>query len=204
MRIIGLTGSIGMGKSTVASMFRARGINVFDADAEVHRLYAGAAVPLIEKAFPGTTRVGVVDRSLLSNKLGGSPDNFAKLESIVHPLVQSAERAFILREAERGASLAVLEIPLLFEAGLAEKVDSVVVVSAPAYQQRDRVLARDGMTEDRLNALLARQLSDGEKRARADFIVDTGTSIEETEAQIDTVLAKLPNSPLSALQSHWQ
>lgn len=203
MLIIGLTGSIGMGKSTAAAHLRARGIAVFDADAEVHRLYAGAAVAPIEAAFPGTTANGTVDRMALSTALGGSAEAFATLEAIVHPLVREAERAFLHRQHGKRARFAVLEIPLLFETGGDRLVDSVVVLTTDAATQRARVLARPGMTEARLTALLERQMSDAEKRARADFVVDTSGPVADTRAQIDQVLETLLDAPGKAFEAFW-
>ncbi|HKZ96968.1 MAG TPA: dephospho-CoA kinase [Hyphomicrobiaceae bacterium] len=203
MLIVGLTGSIGMGKSTAAACFRDRGIAVFDADAEVHRLYEGAAVASIEAAFPGTTAEGRVERAKLADALAGDPQGFARLERIVHPLVQAAERAFVRSEARRGASMAVLDIPLLCETGGDEKVDVVVVASASAATQTSRVMSRPGMTAQRLESLLARQISDAEKRRRADFVVDTEGSIAETRAQIDAIITVLRSREGQAFERDW-
>lgn len=203
MLIIGLTGSIGMGKSTAAARFRANGVAVIDADAEVHKLYAGAAVAPIEAAFPGTTRNGVVDRVLLSAALLRDPTGFKRLEVIVHPLVLAAERALLKAEAERGAAMAVLDIPLLFETGGDRRVDVTVVVSAPAEAQRARVLARPGMTAEKLETILARQMPDDEKRRRADFVVDTGGPVAQTEAAIDAIVARLAGRDGSAYAAFW-
>lgn len=204
MLIVGLTGSIGMGKSTVAAMFRARGISVFDADAAVHELYAGEAVPHIEAAFPGTTANGAVDRPKLAAALAKDADRFRELEKIVHPLVAAAERNFLHQAHDRGDKIVVLEIPLLLEVGRHLQVDVVVVVSAPGDHQRARVLARPGMTEDRLDALLERQLSDAEKRRHADYVVDTGAALADTEAQVDKILAALKSKPAHAYERHWR
>jgi dephospho-CoA kinase len=204
MRIAGLTGSIGMGKSTVAGMLRERGIAVFDADAEVHRLYAGEAAPLIEAAFPGTTANGHVDRVKLAAALSSDSSRFRTLEEIVHPHVHEAERRFLEAAFRRGESVAVLEIPLLLEVGRDLHVDVVVVVTAPSDRQRARVLERPGMTDARLDALLSRQLSDAEKRRRADFLVDTGGTLADTEAQVDAILSALKSSPADAYARHWQ
>ena len=203
MLVIGLTGSAGMGKSTVAAHLRARGIPVLDADAEVHRLYDGAAAPLIEAAFPGTTAEGRVDRDRLSAALLRDPEGFQRLEAIVHPLVQAAERDFLHRSFARGAAIAVLEIPLLFETGGDRRVDLTIVVSAPADMQRERMLARPGMTAEKLDALLAHQLPDAEKRARADFIVDTGRTVAETLAQTDRIIETLKARQGSAFKQCW-
>lgn len=204
MLIIGLTGSIGMGKSTVANLLRERGLVVFDADQEVHRLYAGEAVPLIEAAFPGTTADGKVDRPRLAAALGADAAKFRTLERIVHPMVRDGEIRFLEDASRRGDRAAVLEIPLLLEAGLDAQVDVVVVVSAPAHLQRARVLERPGMTEARLDALLARQMADPEKRAKADFVVDTGGEFTDTIAQVDAILAELEKRPAHAYARHWR
>jgi dephospho-CoA kinase len=191
MLVIGLTGSIGMGKTTAAALFAARGIPVFDADAEVHRLYAGEGVAAIEAAFPGAIRGGRVDRALLAEAVARSPDGLRRLEAIVHPMVASAEIAF-LREAEAsGAAFAVLEIPLLFETEAHKRVDVSVVVSAPEHVQRARVLQREGMSEEKLAHLVKRQLPDAEKRARADFVVDSGASLDNMRDQVDRILDSL-------------
>ena len=191
MLVIGLTGSIGMGKSAAAAHFRARGVKVCDADAEVHRLYEGAAVPAIEAAFPGAVRRGKVDRGLLAQEVAGSPEKLKQLESIVHPMVVKAELDFLREQEKRGAKLAVLEIPLLFETDAHARVDVSVVVSAPEEVQRARVLARPGMSPAKLDALIKRQLSDKEKRARADFVVDSGTTLSDMARQIDKLIESL-------------
>jgi dephospho-CoA kinase len=203
MLVIGLTGSIGMGKSTVAERFRAHGIGVCDADAEVHRLYEGAAAGLIEAAFPGTTVDGKVDRDKLSAALRRNPAGFKKLEAIVHPLVEAAEREFLHREYRRGGRMAVLEIPLLFETGGEARVDVTIVVAAPASVQRQRVLERSGMTAEKLEAILARQLPDADKRRRADFVVDTGLPLEQSLAQVDAIIALLQNREGTAYCRFW-
>ncbi len=204
MLVVGLTGSIGMGKSTVAGMLRARAIPVFDADVEVHRLYAGEAAPLIEAAFPGTTLNGAVDRARLAATLADSAGRFRELEAIVHPRVAAAERRFLEEAHRRSDTVAVLEVPLLLEVGRHLHVDAVVVVSAPADHQRARVLDRPGMTEARLEALLERQLPDAEKRRHADFVVDTGGTLADTEAQVDAILKALPSRPAEAYERHWR
>jgi dephospho-CoA kinase len=203
MLVIGLTGSAGMGKSTVAAHFRGRGIPVFDADAEVHRLYDGLAAGSIETAFPGTVSGGKIDRQRLSAALLREPAAFKRLEAIVHPLVQTAERDFLRRSFELGVAMAVLEIPLLFETGGEGRVDVTIVVSAPASVQRERMLARPGMTAEKLDALLARQLPDAEKRARADFVVDTGHTIPETLAQTDRIIETLQGRQGTAYSRCW-
>ncbi len=189
MVILGLTGSIGMGKSTTAAMFRDAGVPVFDADAAVHALYRGAAVEPVEEAFPGVTKDGTVDRELLRQRVLDDPSVLRRLEAIVHPLVR-AERSAFLAEAEAGgAPLAVLDIPLLFETGA--EVDAVAVVTAPEPVQKARVLARPGMTEARLSAILLQQVPDPEKRARARFVIDTGGGLEPARAQVAAVIAAL-------------
>ena len=191
MLVIGLTGSIGMGKSAAAKHFVKRGVPVCDADAEVHRLYEGEAVPAISEAFPGAVRSGKVDRALLAQAVAGSLRKLKQLESIVHPMVVKAEIDFLREQEKQGAKLAVLEIPLLFETDALSRVDVTVVVSAPEGVQRERVLARPGMTKEKLAALLKRQSSDEEKRARSDFVVDSGTTLQDMEQQIDKLIESL-------------
>jgi len=203
MLIVGLTGSLGMGKTTAAAHLRARGLPVFDADAEVHRLYATSAARLIEAAFPGTTRDGRVDRGKLADALIAEPTRFAELEAIVHPLVRASERAFVNDEAARGTAIAVLEIPLLFETGADKKVDATIVVSAPAEIQRRRLLLREGLDEEKIKSLLARQMPDAEKRERADFVVDTGRSVEASNAELDAIIAELRGRRRRAYALHW-
>ena len=189
--IVGLTGSIGMGKSTVAAMFEAAGVPVFDDDAEVRAMQGpgGALVPATEAAFPGSTGAGGVSREKLGALVFGNPQELARLEAIVHPAVAAQREAFLIEHA--GAPLVVFDIPLLFEKGGAEAVDRVVVVSAPAEAQRRRVLARPGMTEEKFAHILELQTPDSEKRARADHIIDTGTSVEETEDEVLALIAEL-------------
>jgi len=193
MIIIGLTGSIGMGKSTVASMFQEEGAPSFDSDAAVHALYApgGAAAPLVEAAFPGVRKDGGVDRDVLSARVVGDEAAIKRLEAIVHPLVRQAQLDFVAANRDAGARHVVLDIPLLFESGGAKFVDKVVVVSAPTEMQRERVLARPGMTPEKFDAILARQVPDAEKRARADFVIDTSGPFEATRAQVRAVLDAL-------------
>jgi dephospho-CoA kinase len=193
MIIIGLTGSIGMGKSTVASMFAEEGAPCFDSDAAVHALYApgGAAVAPVEAAFPGVTKDGAIDRVALSARVVGDTQAIRALEGIVHPLVKQAQLAFLQAQRDAGARYVVLDIPLLFEGGGDTLVDKVVVVSAPEDVQRARVLARPGMTEEKFEAILARQTPDAEKRARADFVIDTSGPFEATRAQVRAVLDAL-------------
>ncbi len=191
MFILGLTGSLGMGKSTTAKFFAEEGVPVHDADAAVHRLYEGEALPLIEEAFPGTTEGGKVNREKLGKAVLGDAAAIKKLEQIVHPLVRADEEHF-LRAAERaGAQVAVLDIPLLFETGGDKRCDAVVVVSAPADMQRARVLGRPGMTEAKFQALLSKQMPDAEKRARADFVVDSSGGLEEAHKQVREILRRV-------------
>jgi len=189
--LLGLTGSIGMGKSAVAAMLHEAGVPVFDADAAVHQLQAagGALVPAIAAAFPGTTGAAGVDRARLGAAVLGDAAALARLEAIVHPAVAAARRAFL--DDHAGAALLVLDIPLLFEKGGAEAVDAVMVVSAPADMQRARVLARPGMSPERFAAILALQMPDAEKRARADFVIDTGVTLAETAAAVAALVACL-------------
>ncbi|MDT6939709.1 dephospho-CoA kinase [Brucella pseudogrignonensis] len=196
MIILGLTGSIGMGKTTASNMFAEAGVPVYSADDAVHALYAGRAAPLIEAAFPGTVQDGTVDRAKLSAAVLGKPEALKKLESIIHPLVHEEEAAFLARARADGADIALIDIPLLFETGGNNRVDKVAVVSAPADIQRARVLARPGMTEEKFAAILARQMPDAEKRARADFIIDSSGDFEETRAQITAIIAELRGKPV--------
>ncbi|NLS18980.1 dephospho-CoA kinase [Rhizobium sp. P40RR-XXII] len=188
---IGLTGSIGMGKSTSAKLFAEAGIPANDSDAVVHDLYSGEAVPLVEAAFPGTTSNGKVDRQELSRKLAGEPSGFKRLEAIIHPLVREREREFLERQRQAGADMVVLDIPLLFETGADKRVDKIVVVSCDPQIQRERVLARPGMTEEKFNMILSRQTPDAEKRARADYVIDTGGSIDAARKQVREIVADL-------------
>ena len=187
----GLTGSIGMGKSTTAQMFRDEGIAVYDADATVHQLYEGEATPLIEAAFPNTTSDGKVDRTKLSEYVIGNPDNMKKLEAIIHPLVHKQEQEFLKEAETRGDKLVVLDIPLLFETGGIGRVDKIIVVTAPAEVQRERVLARDGMTEEKFEAILARQVPDSEKREKADFLIDTSAGLEQARKSVNQIIITL-------------
>lgn len=204
MLVVGLTGSIGMGKSTAAARLRENGIAVFDADAAVHALYSGAAVPLIETAFPGTTADGAVDRARLMTALLAEPEGFRRLEAIVHPLVREEERRFLEREFARGAAIAVLEIPLLFETGGDRLCDVTVVVSTSAQEQQRRVLERPGMTLQKFEEILARQMPAAEKLKRADYFVDTSGEITETQAQIDRLVGLLRSRAGMAYQRHWR
>jgi dephospho-CoA kinase len=200
MLVIGLTGGIGMGKSAAAEHFARAGVPVFNADACVHRLYEGPAVAAIEAAFPGVSRGGRVDRKLLGERLAGSQESLRELERIVHPMVVKAEIDFLIEQEDRGARLAVLEIPLLFETGADSRVDVTIVLSAPADVQRKRVLARPGMTVDRLEHLIARQLPDADKRARADFVVDSGTSLKDMHEEIDKLIESLQDREGTVMQ----
>jgi len=191
MFILGLTGSIGMGKSTTAKFFADEGVPVHDADAAVHALYEGEAAPLIEAAFPGTTTNGKVDREKLAKLVLGRPEAIARLEAIVHPLVAQARERFLAEAERNGARVAVLDIPLLLETGGDERCDAVVVVSAPADMQRARAFERPDMTEAKFAGILARQMPDAEKRARADFIVDSGQGFEAARAQVREILARV-------------
>lgn len=197
MIVLGLTGSIGMGKSTTAQMFAAEGVPVYDADAAVHTLYAkgGAAVALVEAAFPGVLVDGAIDRARLSQRVVGKPEALKTLEAIVHPLVGADRSGFFAAAAERGADIVVLDIPLLYETGGDRKVDKVVVVSAPAEVQRQRVLARPGMDEAKFQAILARQTPDAEKRGRADFVIDTGQGLDHARQQVRDLLTRLRAPP---------
>lgn len=188
MLILGLTGSIAMGKSTTAHMFRTAGIPVWDADASVHRLYAGAAVDPVGAAFPGVIRDGVIDRSVLRDHITGDETALKRLEAIVHPLVREDEMLFLNEAAAQKSRMVLLDIPLLFETGAANRVDAVVVVTADPAIQRARVLARPGMTEAVFGTILSRQMSDGEKRRRAHCLIDTGHGIEAAEWQVSRIL----------------
>ncbi len=191
MIIIGLTGSIGMGKSTTAQLFCDEGIAVNDADAVVHALYENEAVQPIEDTFPGTTENGRVNRQALSATLAKNPDGFKTLEKIVHPLVREKEKAFLREQKEAGADMVVLDIPLLFETGGNDRVDKVVVVSCDEATQRERVLNRPGMTEEKFEMIKSRQTPDSEKRAKADFVIDSGQGIEYARKQVRDIIAKL-------------
>lgn len=203
MLIIGLTGSIGMGKSTIAKRFEALGVPVVDADQVVHDLYAGEAVAPVEAAFPGVVVDGRIDRGLLSAQLLKDGSRFKELEAIVHPLVHAAQRSVMIGHGDAGAAIAVLENPLLFEMGGHARVDYTVVVSAGADIQRERVMARDGMTVEKFETILARQVPDAEKRRRADFVVDTGLSIDESYAQVDALVEALRFRKGTAFRRLW-
>jgi dephospho-CoA kinase len=195
MFILGLTGSIGMGKTTTAQLFAEEGVPVHDSDAAVHRLYEGEAVGAIEAAFPGTTANGQVDRQKLGAMVVGDVAALKRLEAIVHPLVRQSETRFLEQARARGEKIVLLDIPLLYETGGEQRVDAVVVVTAPADMQRRRVLTRPGMTPEKLDALLAKQMPDSEKRARADFIVDSGGGLEAAREQVRNILTEIAKLP---------
>ena len=195
MLILGLTGSIGMGKSTTAKLFAEAGVPVYDADAAVHKIYEGEAAPAVEAAFPGTTVDGKVDRNRLSARVLNDPAAIKQLEQIVHPMLGASRKKF-LEDAERsGAPVALVDVPLLFETGGEKRVDAVVVVTTTPEAQRERILARDNMTSEKLDAILARQLPDAEKRKRADFVVDTSHGLDPVRAAIRDILAKVVKMP---------
>ena len=195
MIVLGLTGSIGMGKSTAAGFFAECGVPVHDADAVVHQLYAGEVAPAIEAAFPGTTRDGVVDRVRLGERVVGDSLALKRLEAIVHPLVRRDEEKFLAKAEAAGAAVAVLNIPLLFESGGDRRCDAVVVVTAPAEMQRERVMSRPGMTEEKFTRLLAQQVPDIEKRRRADFVVDSSKDFDATRTQVRAILQAAKRLP---------
>lgn len=191
MKIIGLTGSIGMGKTTTAAMFEKHGVPAIGADDIVHDLYDNEAVPLVEELFPGTSKNGEIDRQELSSRVIGNPEAFKKLEDLIHPLVRQKQDEFIENARENGCDLALLDIPLLFETGAEHRVDIIVVVTCDPDIQRSRVLAREHMTEEKFQNILKKQLPDDEKRKRADHIVDTSDSFTQTEAQVIAIIKAL-------------
>ncbi len=191
MIVVGLTGSIGMGKSTTAAMFAEEGIPVHDSDATVHRLYEGPAAAVIEAAFPGTVIGGKVDRAALGRAVIGDEAALKRLEAVVHPMVRDEEKRFLRKAREAGASLAVLDIPLLFETGREKEVDVLVVVTAAPDIQRARVLSRPAMTAEKFEALLARQVPDSVKRARADYLIDTGLGMDAARRRVRAIVATL-------------
>ena len=195
MMILGLTGSIGMGKSTTAKLFAEAGVPVYDADATVHRVYEGEAVPAIEAAFPGTTSDGKVDRAKLSATVVHDPAAIQRLEQIVHPMLRSYHQKFLQDAEQAGAPVVVMDVPLLFETGGEKRVDAVVVVTTTPEIQRQRVLSRDNMTSEMLDAILARQLPDAEKRKRADFVVDTSHGLDPVRARIRDILDQAVKMP---------
>jgi dephospho-CoA kinase len=195
MFVLGLTGSVGMGKSATAKMFAEEGVPVHDADAVVHRLYEAEAVPLIEAAFPGATAGGKVDRDRLAKQVLGNDAAIRRLELIIHPMVAEARDRFLAEAERNGHAVALLDIPLLFETGGDSRCDAVVVVSAPPDVQRSRTFERPGMTEQKFAAILAKQLPDAEKRDRADFVVDTSKGFEAARAQVRDILARVATMP---------
>ena len=195
MRILGLTGSIGMGKSTTAKLFAEAGVPVYDADAAVHKIYEGEAGPAIEAAFPGTTVDGRVDRAKLSAKVVHDQAAIKQLEQIVHPMLGASRKKFLEEAEASGAPVVVMDIPLLYETGGEKRVDAVVVVTTSPESQRERILARGTMTSEALDAILARQLPDAEKRKRADFVVDTSHGLDPVRAAIRDILAKVVKMP---------
>lgn len=195
MRILGLTGSIGMGKSTTAKLFAEAGAPVYDADATVHLIYEGEAASAIESAFPGTTVDGKVDRTRLSAQVVHRPEAMKQLEQIVHPMLRAHHQKFLSDAEQSGAPVAVVDVPLLFETGGEKRVDAVVVVTTDADTQRQRILARDNMTAEKLDAILARQLPDAEKRQRADFVVDTSHGLDPVRERVREILAEVAMMP---------
>jgi dephospho-CoA kinase len=195
MRILGLTGSIGMGKSTTAKLFIEAGVPVYDADASVHKIYEGEAAPAVEAAFPGTTAGGKVDRAKLSARVVHDQAAIKQLEQIVHPMLGASRKKFLDDAEASGAPVVVMDIPLLFETGGEKRVDAVVVVSTDAASQRARILARGTMTNEALDGILARQMPDAEKRKRADFVVDTSHGLDPVRAAIRDILAEVVKMP---------
>jgi dephospho-CoA kinase len=195
MIILGLTGSIGMGKSTTAKLFVEAGVPVYDADATVHRLYEGEAAPAIEAAFPGSTVGGKVDRTRLSAQVVHDPAAMRRLEQIVHPMLGASRQKFLEDAEQSGAPVAVVDVPLLFETGGEKRVDAVVVVTTTPDIQRERILARDNMTAEKLDAIIARQLPDAEKRKRADFVVDTSHGLDPVRVRIRDILVEAAKMP---------
>jgi dephospho-CoA kinase len=195
MRILGLTGSIGMGKSTTAKLFAEAGVPVYDADATVHKIYEGEAAPAIEAAFPGTTVNGKVDRPRLSAKVVHDPEAIKQLEAIVHPMLRSYHRKFLDEAEASGAPVVVMDVPLLFETGGDKRVDAVVVVTTSPELQRERILSRGTMSSEALDSILARQMPDSEKRKRADFVVDTSHGLDPVRIQIRDILEQVAKMP---------
>jgi dephospho-CoA kinase len=195
MLLLGLTGSIGMGKSTTAKLFEEAGVPVYDADATVHKIYEGEAAPAVEAAFPGSTANGKVDRQKLSAMVVNNAEAMKRLETIVHPMLRSHQQKFLSDAEKAGAPIAVLDVPLLFETGGEKRVDAIVVVTTAPEIQRERILARDNMTPDKLDAILARQLPDAEKRKRADFVVDTSHGLDPVRIRIREILDQVVKMP---------
>lgn len=195
MLLLGLTGSIGMGKSTTAKLFQEAGVPVYDADATVHKIYEGEAVPAVEAAFPGSTANGKVDRQKLSAMVVNNAEAMKRLETIVHPMLRSHQLQFLNEAEASGVPVAVLDVPLLYETGGENRVDAVVVVTTDPQVQRERILARDNMTPDKLDAILARQLPDAEKRKRADFVVDTSHGLDPVRERIGEILREVVKMP---------
>lgn len=201
MIILGLTGSIGMGKSTTAKMFAEAGVPVHDSDEAVHRLYRGEAVGPVGEAFPAALVDGAIDRTILSKHVLGDPAALRRLEAIVHPLVKADSDAFLRRHREAGSPLVVLDIPLLFETGGRRRVDKVAVVTATPEIQRQRVLARPGMSEEKFAAILAKQVSDAEKRAQADFVIDTGKGMDSARSAVEAIILELTGDKSAASEA---
>lgn len=199
MIVVGLTGSIGMGKSTTARFFADEGIPVHDADATVHDLYQAEAVEPVERAFPGTTKSGAIDRQELSRQLAGKPDGFKRLEAIVHPLVQERERRFLDQQRRAGTNFVLLDIPLLFENHREKAVDVVVVATCDPNIQRERVLSRPNMTEEKFQLILSRQMPDREKRKKADFLVDTGHGKDAARSRVSEIVKILRAGKMSEI-----
>jgi len=195
MIVLGLTGSIGMGKSTTAKLFAEAGVPVYDADATVHKVYEGEAVPAIEAAFPGATADGKVDRARLSAQVVNDPTAIKRLEGIVHPMLRAYHQKFLDDAEQSGAPVAVVDVPLLYETGGEKRVDAVVVVTTTPEIQRERILARANMTQEMLDTILARQLPDAEKRKRADFVVDTSHGLDPVRARIRDILTEAVKMP---------
>jgi dephospho-CoA kinase len=195
MIVLGLTGSIGMGKSTTAKLFAEAGVPVYDADATVHKVYEGEAAPAIEAAFPGTTVDGKVDRARLSAQVVNDPAAMKRLEQVVHPMLRAYHQKFLFDAERSGAPVAVVDVPLLFETGGEKRVDAVVVVTTTPEIQRERILARGNMTQEMLDTVLARQLPDAEKRKRADFVVDTSNGLDPVRARIRDILGEAVKMP---------
>ena len=195
MFVLGLTGSLGMGKSTTAKLFAEAGVPVYDADAAVHKLYEGEAAPAIEAAFPGTTSDGKVDRKKLSARVVHDPAAIKQLEQIVHPMLGASRKKFFDDAERSGAPVVVVDVPLLFETGGEKRVDAVVVVTTSPENQRERIMARGTMTQEALDSILARQMPDAEKRKRADFVVDTSDGLDPVRAQIKDILAEVVKMP---------